>query len=76
MTFDGVDDGKAAHAEGEEQPLEHGYDRSKAVHVVAQGSAEAAGFEEIALHVDDDEREPAGGGQLEISGLGWDESHG
>ncbi len=67
MTLAGVDDEDAGLA----RRCQHRGDRAdgaaKLGYVVAQHGAEAAGLDEIPLHVDDDER---GGGRLELEGIG------
>ena len=55
MAFAGVDDGEAEGAPAFEEAA-IGLDCSAKVgHVVAEGFAEAARFEEVSLHIDDEE---------------------
>ena len=65
----GMDDPHARRPKGRQ----HGSDRRDGVtqerHVVTQSGAEAAGLQEIALHVDNDQRGP-GGDEREIIGPG------
>jgi hypothetical protein len=74
VAFACVDDGTAGVAAGGEEFLKGGDDGAKEGDVVAEGFAEAAGFEEIALHVNDKE----GGcddGECVGEGLGVDCRH-
>ena len=57
----GVDDGQLPAAEGFEEALGGGDNGAQAVDVIAEGGAEAAGLDEIALHVDDDQGHAAQG---------------
>ncbi len=74
MPFPGVDDGPALRAEQGYQSGHGRHDRLEAGDVVAKGVAEAAGLDEIALHVDDDQRHLAGR-EGEGKGLGVDGDH-
>ena len=56
MAFLGVDDRQPAARKAADQPPDGRHDRREPVHVVAEALAEAAGLDEVALHVDDDER--------------------
>ena len=57
--------GRPAARKRVQQPAHVGHDRLQPGDVVAERFAEAAGLDEVALHVDDDQGEPCRGGQAE-----------
>jgi hypothetical protein len=60
VAFAGVDDRQAGGTEGVHEPAQGGHDRLQAGDIVAERVAEAAGLDEVALHVDEDQGKPAG----------------
>ena len=60
MAFAGMDDEDAGAARGCEHLRARRHGCLETRDVIAERRAEAAGLQEVALHVDDDERHPAG----------------
>ncbi len=71
MAFTGMKHLHAARTEQGEQALHGGDSRLKSRHIVAEAFAEAAALDEVALHVDDDQRRVRGP-EMERRGLGID----
>jgi hypothetical protein len=74
VRFPRVDDGHAGGATGVEQAADHRHDRGNPAHVVAERLAEPPGLDEIALHVDDDQRSVLER-QVEIARIRIDDRH-
>ncbi len=74
VAFARMDHGPAGSAEPRDQPGHHGHDGAKRRDVVAERRAEPARLDEVALHVDDDERGPRGI-DLQVEGVCGNERH-
>jgi hypothetical protein len=74
MALLGVEDGPLEAPKQGQKLMHHRHDPPERSHVVPERLAEAAGLDEVALHVDDDKPEVADGA-LEIVGLCGDGRH-